>query len=1312
MLTKMKGKIRLWWWPTLLLCAVHTTWGFEEEKCIKDEEEVYPKKYFQYLENEKSLTINLDTSNRITHQLSTHIFYIYVKEVLGYPKVNITFNEDHFQIESAIERLSDYVDRNKTIPEATINLEVWASPDYDTFAKDLVKECGSVGPPGRFGWFIPKTLSGPVRRYYGPAAWTNSIQEVHWTLFLDRQLVSFFNVERDVLDRIEREIFRMDQSKYICNNSTLCRNSMYTPKQCRNQTCAVLLAPEFNSTSFLIDQIQETGLLIKVLWLGDHLQAVIEHLKERYGSDNRRSLLFFYWYPSEIVLQEENYINVQFKNNEFYNFTHEKTVGYKYEMHRLVKLAWEKVAKNAEPLYLGLRHFKLDEKDYDFLLRRYVEVKGNVKDARRNVTDVRRIACEWMQQNKEVWNNWKGYNTKQKIYIGGIFPMMATSYNGKGIAAAALKATKAINSNDSLLKDYELRLIISDGNCQPDAVMKNFIDFIADGEYYKKMVGVLGPACSETVEPIAGVSKHYRVLIVSYSAEGASFSDRLKYPYFFRTIGENQHYKHVYMSLFKRFGWKRVAALTEDGQKYTEYISLMSDELEKNGIKFIANKKFPREKSNEDMKYYLADLKSKRARIIIADVVDSVARTVMCEAYKQDMTAVQGYVWFLPVWLDNRWYDTDYYNAKLKEVINCTTKEMKEAITGYFAMTHTYYADNDSMMQEGITVGKWREQNSVNSSNYAGFAYDAVWTYAFALNNLSKTDPEAMSNLHTEVTTNKLVRLVEATDFQGLSGRIKFRGGPSRFSIISIVQWYDDTLNTIGYFHPNLTNDKPEILGGNLQLNDTAFKWFTPDGRVPADGTLPPPSCAVEGLARAFDVECQTAVIILNVIVAGVLLLGVVGVCFYMKRKYDRKVQKTKNYMKALGIPFDPRHCSDLDKWEIHRESVVINRKLGEGAFGTVYGGEANLRESDTIWTAVAVKTLKMGSTAEEKLDFLSEAEAMKRFDHKNIVKLLGVCTKDEPVYTIMEFMLYGDLKNYLLARRHLVKSKNVDESEEVSSKRLTNMAMDVARGLSYLAEMKFVHRDIASRNCLINAQRTVKIGDFGMTRAMFDNDYYKFTRRGMLPVRWMSPESLALGVFTPASDVWSFGVLLYEIITFGSFPFQGKSNAQVLELVKEGHVLDIPKGVKPQLVGLIKSCWKQESKERPTASQMVEFFANNPRLLSPCLDGPISSVQIGDSDQLDIGRKCNESSKVSPSKSANGSAFRTQNSMFEDEREPDNIPMEVCCPKEPLLGQGKSSSSNLLSRLVVGSSRRESEDDDEYLNQNVSDIRQDNTNV
>ena len=113
---------------------------------------------------------------------------------------------------------------------------------------------------------------------------------------------------------------------------------------------------------------------------------------------------------------------------------------------------------------------------------------------------------------------------------------------------------------------------------------------------------------------------------------------------------------------------------------------------------------------------------------------------------------------------------------------------------------------------------------------------------------------------------------------------------------------------------------------------------------------------------------------------------------------------------------------------------------------------------------------------------------------------------------------------------------------------------------------VRYVHRDVACRNCLVNSDRNVKLADFGMTRQMFDSDYYRFSRRGMLPVRWMSPESLADGIFSPMSDVWSYGVLLYEIITFGSFPFQGLSNNQVLENVKNGQTLSQPIGIKSQL--------------------------------------------------------------------------------------------------------------------------------------------------
>jgi len=365
------------------------------------------------------------------------------------------------------------------------------------------------------------------------------------------------------------------------------------------------------------------------------------------------------------------------------------------------------------------------------------------------------------------------------------------------------------------------------------------------------------------------------------------------------------------------------------------------------------------------------------------------------------------------------------------------------------------------------------------------------------------------------------------------------------------------------------------------------------------------------------DLECQLTITITFLLGFGSFMIVLLSLFAGLKIRYERRMAATERRMRELGLLHSPLSVLALDDWEMPRDRVVMNRKLGEGAFGMVYGGESFFDEKG--WVAVAVKTLKTGSSVEEKVNFLSEADMMKRFEHRNIVRLLGVCTRSEPVYTVMEYMLYGDLKTYLLARRHLVNERNREELDEVSNKRLTCMALDIAAGLSYLAEQKYVHRDIACRNCLINSSRTVKLADFGMTRPMFESDYYRFSRKGMLPVRWMAPESLADGIFTPMSDIWSYGVLLYEIITFGSFPFQGLSNNQVLETVKSGTTLNIPSGTKPQLATLLTSCWNRSPTKRPTAAEVAELLYNNPRLVSPCIDVPLASVQVERSDSLEL---------------------------------------------------------------------------------------------
>ncbi|XP_033330257.2 uncharacterized protein LOC117222594 [Megalopta genalis] len=1197
-----------------LLVLMFVTTVSAANRCLTMRDEVTPKQTI-YL-NKRVLHINFEVSRRVTQRLSSQIMKIFLQEVLGYGNVNVLESDDNFDLFETFTRLAnatfvimnDRSNKSDIEKQPLVNMETWfpsqidPTPFYSDY-EDIVKDLGSVGPRGQFGWFVPEALSRTGES---------------WATFARPDTAARFNVDEETLSMIRNYTVDPYTKQYYCNES-FCRQGMYVPEQCQGgQPCALLLTSRPDVTSFVRADIDEMKLFVRVVWVGPNLKHLTETLTSDYLKQDRktmapagsRSLVFLHWAPSSIVSNEADFRAILFPRCKS---PQSKEVSCGYKSSRLTKLVWRRLEFAAKSAYEAINAVNFEDDIYEKLIDRYNKQSGTMSEED--------IACGWLRDNLDyALREWLPYKSHNTLYVGGIFPMNTAFYSGKSIYIASIMAKDAINVNRTVLANYNMSVMAKNGQCKSDVVLKSFVDFVITKEF-DKMIGVLGPACSETVEPLVGVSKHYHKVVISYSAEGSTFNDRTKYPYFFRTIGENKQYKHVYLELFKKLKWKRVAALTEDGQKYTEYISYMEDILRTNGITFVSNFKFPRERESGGMTKYLQDLKEKKAKIIIADVNDQVARQVMCEASRLEMTAAQGYVWFLPVWLRPQWYDTDRYNDT-GDTVPCTTLEMSKAINGYLGISHAAFGSNDAIMQENITVRAWRDQyeqkckdSGQPPSNYAGYAYDAMWTYAYAMDKLLKENESYVFTLRNPQTVDRLTTIIGEMDFYGVSGRINFLGGPSRYSVINILQYIDNETRLVGNFYPNVSTEKQEIVGGRLELNDSAIVWLS--HKVPDDGSEPPQRCVIAGFADFLNVSCGVAFVIVNIFGIGVLAMTVIIGFIIIKRKYDEKVKFHEMYMKSLGLDFTQGNTSDLDKWEIPRDRVLINRKLGEGAFGTVYGGEAFF--PDNGWLAVAVKTLKVGSSTDEKLDFLSEVEVMKRFEHKNIIKLLGVCIKGEPVLTVMEFMLYGDLKTYLLGRRHLVNDQSYEDSDEISNKKLTAMALDVARALSYLAQLKYVHRDVASRNCLVNAQRMVKLGDFGMTRPMYEHDYYKFNRKGMLPVRWMAPESLGLGVFTPASDVWSYGVLLYEIITFGSFPFQGMSNNEVLVHVKAGNSLVVPKGVRLQLEYLIYSCWRTDHTKRPTAPEIVDFLATNPRILSPCLDVPIASVQIEHAGQIDL---------------------------------------------------------------------------------------------
>ncbi|XP_075427287.1 fibroblast growth factor receptor 3 isoform X3 [Ascaphus truei] len=290
-----------------------------------------------------------------------------------------------------------------------------------------------------------------------------------------------------------------------------------------------------------------------------------------------------------------------------------------------------------------------------------------------------------------------------------------------------------------------------------------------------------------------------------------------------------------------------------------------------------------------------------------------------------------------------------------------------------------------------------------------------------------------------------------------------------------------------------------------------------------------------------------------------------------------------------LGLPADP-------KWELSRSRLTLGKPLGEGCFGQVVMAEAIGIEKDKPNKSanVAVKMLKDDATDKDLSDLVSEMEMMKMIGkHKNIINLLGACTQDGPLYVLVEYASKGNLREYLRARRPPGMDYSFDTckipAEQLTFKDLVSCAYQVARGMEYLASQKCIHRDLAARNVLVTDDNVMKIADFGLARDIHNIDYYKKTTNGRLPVKWMAPEALFDRVYTHQSDVWSFGVLLWEIFTLGGSPYPGIPVEELFKLLKEGHRMDKPANCTHELYMIMRECWHAVPSQRPTFKQLVE---------------------------------------------------------------------------------------------------------------------------
>lgn len=258
--------------------------------------------------------------------------------------------------------------------------------------------------------------------------------------------------------------------------------------------------------------------------------------------------------------------------------------------------------------------------------------------------------------------------------------------------------------------------------------------------------------------------------------------------------------------------------------------------------------------------------------------------------------------------------------------------------------------------------------------------------------------------------------------------------------------------------------------------------------------------------------------------------------------------------------------------YEIQRDRIELGRCIGEGQFGDVHQGVYMSPENPAL--AVAIKTCKNCTSDSVREKFLQEALTMRQFDHPHIVKLIGVITEN-PVWIIMELCTLGELRSFLQVRKF---------SLDLAS--LILYAYQLSTALAYLESKRFVHRDIAARNVLVSSNDCVKLGDFGLSRYMEDSTYYKASK-GKLPIKWMAPESINFRRFTSASDVWMFGVCMWEILMHGVKPFQGVKNNDVIGRIENGERLPMPANCPPTLYSLMTKCWAYDPSRRPRFTEL-----------------------------------------------------------------------------------------------------------------------------
>ncbi|XP_078381404.1 fibroblast growth factor receptor 4-like [Oculina patagonica] len=314
----------------------------------------------------------------------------------------------------------------------------------------------------------------------------------------------------------------------------------------------------------------------------------------------------------------------------------------------------------------------------------------------------------------------------------------------------------------------------------------------------------------------------------------------------------------------------------------------------------------------------------------------------------------------------------------------------------------------------------------------------------------------------------------------------------------------------------------------------------------------------------------------------------------YLARRSRGQINRSEsgdadeNNTEVSFLALNPSFSGDPG-WEIPRANLNVEKVIGRGAFGVVSRGLVLDLPEKPGWTVVAVKSLQEDASEREKRDLLSEMSLLKHLDpHPHVICLYGCVTTEARPLVVVEYAQYGDVLGYLRKSRgfhdNYYSDPSVQPRTTLTSEQLLKFAWEISDGMDYLSKKKIIHRDLAARNVLVGDEEVCKITDFGMARDVQEEDIYVRTQEGRIPIKWTAPEALfGSGAYTTASDVWSFGVVMYEIFTVGGDPFPGVYMREIPTLLKNGYRMSRPKFVNQKLYEMMTECWKDNPSERPS---------------------------------------------------------------------------------------------------------------------------------